>query len=196
MRKLLLSAVGAMALVGSVSTANAAVVVTVPSPPTFNPPTSGGAFGQVAPSAGATATTVTPFTDLFTFFLNSTAPFSAQISTTSLGAGGQANINFGNILIDGVGGLFTDVSTSGAADTFACCGLLGNSTMILAGGSHTITINGNLVGNVLGSYTATVNFGNPVPLPEATTWAMMLLGFGGIGFALRRRPRTTFAQVA
>ena len=194
MRKLLLAAVGAMALVGSVNAANAAVVVTVPSPPTFNPPTSGGAIGQVTPSAEATSTTTTSFSDLFTFFVNTSSQFSAQISNTSLGTNGQGNINFGNILVDGVGGLFTLVSLPGAAETWACCGLGGNSTMFLASGSHTITIPGTLTGNVLGTYAATVNFGTP--LPEATTWAMMLLGFGAMGFALRRRPRTTLAQIA
>ena len=30
-------------------------------------------------------------------------------------------------------------------------------------------------------------------LPEPTTWAFMILSFGGIGGAMRRRPRTTVA---
>ena len=33
---------------------------------------------------------------------------------------------------------------------------------------------------------AIVNLSNPAPVPEPATWAMMLLGFGGIGFAMRR----------
>lgn len=33
-------------------------------------------------------------------------------------------------------------------------------------------------------------------VPEPSTWAMMLLGFGGIGFAMRRRPASKIAQVA
>jgi PEP-CTERM motif len=33
-------------------------------------------------------------------------------------------------------------------------------------------------------------------VPEPSTWAMMLLGFGAIGFSMRRRPRATLAQVA
>jgi len=34
-------------------------------------------------------------------------------------------------------------------------------------------------------------------VPEPATWAMMLLGFGGIGFAMRRRRHgTTLAQIA
>jgi len=33
-------------------------------------------------------------------------------------------------------------------------------------------------------------------VPEPATWAMMLLGFGAIGFAFRRRRTTTLAQLA
>lgn len=33
-------------------------------------------------------------------------------------------------------------------------------------------------------------------VPEPSTWAMMLLGFGAIGFAMRRRPTGKIAQVA
>ena|SRR5581483_6899222 len=34
------------------------------------------------------------------------------------------------------------------------------------------------------------------PLPEPATWAMMLLGFGGIGVAMRRRRKPALAQLA
>ena len=36
----------------------------------------------------------------------------------------------------------------------------------------------------------------PPPVPEPATWAMMLLGFGGIGYAMRRRRRMVLEQVA
>lgn len=36
----------------------------------------------------------------------------------------------------------------------------------------------------------------PAGVPEPGTWAMMLLGFGGIGVAIRRRRRLTLAQIA
>jgi len=40
-------------------------------------------------------------------------------------------------------------------------------------------------------------FTSPSGVPEPATWAMMLLGFGGIGMAMRRRlPRTALMQVA
>ena len=33
-------------------------------------------------------------------------------------------------------------------------------------------------------------------VPEPGTWAMMLIGFGAVGFAMRRRRRTLDAQAA
>ena len=42
------------------------------------------------------------------------------------------------------------------------------------------SVNGNYVGDV----------------PEPATWAMMLLGFGAIGVAMRRRPKLALAQIA
>jgi hypothetical protein len=33
-------------------------------------------------------------------------------------------------------------------------------------------------------------------VPEPGTWALMLLGFGGIGLAMRRRRRPALAQIA
>jgi len=36
----------------------------------------------------------------------------------------------------------------------------------------------------------------PGAVPEPSTWAMMLLGFGGIGIAMRRRRRSPLAQLA
>jgi len=51
--------------------------------------------------------------------------------------------------------------------------------------------------------TDTAKFSNAIlyhngtpPVPEPATWAMMLVGFAGIGFAMRRRVRVTLAQIA
>jgi hypothetical protein len=33
-------------------------------------------------------------------------------------------------------------------------------------------------------------------VPEAATWAMMLLGFGGMGLVIRRRRKPVLAQLA
>ena len=38
--------------------------------------------------------------------------------------------------------------------------------------------------------------GSPPPVPEAYTWAMMLIGFAAIGYSMRRRRRNFLPQVA
>ena len=43
-----------------------------------------------------------------------------------------------------------------------------------------------------GSYTGNVTFKSAVP--EPATWALMILGFGVVGYAMRRRPSVRFAQ--
>ena len=47
-----------------------------------------------------------------------------------------------------------------------------------------------------GSVAQRANFQPTGAVPEPATWAMMLLGFGGIGFAMRMRTRTTRVSYA
>jgi hypothetical protein len=55
---------------------------------------------------------------------------------------------------------------------------------------------GNFVFSTQGGQSTTFS-ATTVALPEPGTWGMMLLGFGAIGFAMRRRRRTTaLAQIA
>lgn len=53
----------------------------------------------------------------------------------------------------------------------------------LGPGSHTITVHGSVVSGPA-SYTGTLNV---AAVPEPATWAMMIMGFGGMGAVLRRR---------
>lgn len=52
-----------------------------------------------------------------------------------------------------------------------------------------LVINGTSQGG--GSYTANVTF---AAVPEPATWALMILGFGVVGYAMRRRPSVRFSQ--
>ena len=56
------------------------------------------------------------------------------------------------------------------------------SNVLLGDGQYKLIVNGNNrgAGSLAGSIT--IN-----PVPEPATWAMMLLGFGAVGFAMRRR---------
>jgi|KBSMisStaDraftv2_1062788.scaffolds.fasta_scaffold323779_2 hypothetical protein len=55
-------------------------------------------------------------------------------------------------------------------------------------------LGGALTRGGLISYAVTITY-TILPVPEPSTWAMMLLGFGAIGMAVRRRKASTLAEV-
>ena len=63
----------------------------------------------------------------------------------------------------------------------------------LAAGDYRLTING--ISPNSGSFTGNVRITTGA-VPEPGTWAMMLLGFGAVGFAMRRKRRPVLAQLA
>lgn len=63
--------------------------------------------------------------------------------------------------------------------------LVGLATMA---GVQTLVVNGTSGSN--GNYAGTISFSPTAAVPEPATWAMMVLGFGAVGFAMRRRPET------
>lgn len=60
------------------------------------------------------------------------------------------------------------------------------SPVILSAGSYILHVAGNVAGTSGGSYVGLVNI---TAVPEASEWAMMLVGFGLIGFIANRRKR-------
>ena len=52
------------------------------------------------------------------------------------------------------------------------------------------------VDNIVGNALADFEFGTAAAVPEPTTWAMLLVGFGSMGFAMRRRKVRTAATYA
>lgn len=70
------------------------------------------------------------------------------------------------------------ISTPGGIDAFQFRGIDGGGTLIssftITGGFSVIAGQANAVGNV----------------PEPATWAMMLIGFGAVGYSVRRRRRS------
>ena len=92
------------------------------------------------------------------------------------------------------------VGTTCTNDITACLNnaSISQGTFALAAGSHSIN------GSVIATPPAPNNTGGGgffrinsiAAVPELSTWAMMLFGFGGIGLAVRRRRRAQLAQPA
>lgn len=121
------------------------------------------------------------FTALFNF-LN---PFSPAA------AGGSATFNFDPDVITFSGG---DISGAGTVTTVN--GPSGSSIQIdrfgLPQGMQTLTINGTLIPSNAPGGNSFARIGGQLTLtgavvPEPSTWALVILGFGTIGGALRRR---------
>jgi len=96
---------------------------------------------------------------------------------------------------------FSNAAITGGTCTPATCtlGLFPDNTSLklanalLGVGSYTFSFTGNN-SNESGALTGNVTIS---AVPEAKTWALMLLGFGAIGMAMQgRRRRTILAQVA
>ena len=60
--------------------------------------------------------------------------------------------------------------------------------------TYALAINGNNSG--AGSLGGSITIRQATAVPEPATWAMMLIGFGAVGFAMRRRQKPVLAQLA
>lgn len=177
MRKLVLGFLGAAALTVGTS-ANATILTDPIDGPTLE---SFGSdmFGNNRDAAEGTGS----FTDVFNFTLSAAWDANAEISTIILRS---KDIDFSSILLDGFG--FDQVGFDPNTEVWQL------DVSSLAAGPHSVTVNGSISGPGGGAYSGTINVAPPVP--EPATWAMMLLGFGAIGYAMRRRRRPALMQVA
>lgn len=182
MRKIAFALAGAAALALGSTAANAtALVLTTTTTPSVTPPQSGtfgNSFNPASPGL---------FTDVYNFTLTGNSLANGSLISVSLAGGNTIDFTCQtcSVLMDGTA--FT-LQSQGNLDVFTL------DPLSLSTGPHAITINGNITSGPTASYSGTVNFN--LPLPEPATWAMMLLGFAGIGLAMRSRRRPVLAQVA
>jgi hypothetical protein len=96
------------------------------------------------------------------------------------------------------------VSANNPTGTISLGGLTGNGVIEQTNLQPILLSAGNFVFNFMGTKTAgagsasgTITVTNANAIPEPGTWALMLLGFGATGFAMRRNRRRTFTpQIA
>jgi hypothetical protein len=123
------------------------------------------------------------FTDLYTFTIAFAKTLDGTITSVSTSNPlTLANVNFGTngVRVSG-GSLGAPVIWSpgvgpGNPEFRSISGLL------LGAGTYTVSVRGS--SGPQGSYSGALNLGS---VPEPATWAFMILGFGLIGGALRRR---------
>lgn len=170
MKKAILAATAAVAALGLAPSANATVVegIQLASWDPFDH------FEGEAASAGAL------LSDSFAFTLD----VDSYFTTALLGSvsGPQGNIDFISVDLDGV--FFGTVSNGAFFSTAEIVGAF------LTAGAHTLNIS-------YSSTKAAVTYSGDIsiaPVPEPTTWAMMVAGIAAVGVAMRRRSQN--ARVA
>ena len=135
-------------------------------------------FGNSSNSSGA-------INDLFTFTVNDGA-ISSQVGSISLGSDTR-NALLDLVTLNGVVGSFIKETTA-QGDRWVL------SNRNIAAGDYEIRVTGNW-GTKGGAYAGTVDFDANSGVPEPATWALMILGFGAVGGAMRRR-QSVKARVA
>ena len=179
MRKLVLGLVGATALAIS-SAAGAAVTIDSSTMVTDGP----AVVGDTTTIGFTEANLSTPtFTENLVFTNTLAGLYSITLTTSS------PAIDFTSAVITGLGGPFglVEISDDGITEFWRL-----PAPITLGAAQYTLTIDGNNSG--AGSLGGSITIRPAVP--EPATWAMMLIGFGAVGFAMRRRRHPMLAQVA
>ncbi len=174
MNKAMMALAMTAAVVAVAPAAQAAPVITMS--PAAPDGSFSGAFSNSGIAAGA-------FSDVFNFLVPSGGTVASTIS--SIFTTNQLNnVSFTSVALNGTE--YT-IGSTGAVE-FRFLPSLGVLT-----GRQVLSVNGNSGGN--GSYAGTLAFtaaATPA-VPEPATWALMLMGFGAVGYSMRRRSKVRFA---
>ena len=166
MKNILLATVAGSMLLAAAPLANAATVLNF----TFAPDGNSAVASFNSSGAGTT------FADSYTFTLP--AGF-ASTSLTTAAVNGMTDTAFTSVLLNG--NLLT-TNSSGSIDAKSLLNVAVNP------GANTLTVNGTSGG--LYSYGGNISFAKlQASVPEPASWALMILGFGGLGGALRTKRR-------
>ena len=196
MRQLMLGLLGAGALtMGSaanatltVSTWNSVSAITGPSTPdgglhaTFSYTST---CGEGTPAV-VCAATPSPFNATVSFINTMTGYYGLGVGSTATLVSGiidaATDVDFSHVYLTGPGGFSMDFANTGS-DADEKLSLL--DLFLDANTTYTIHIEGER--GTASSFQGNVNFvAAAPPVPEPATWAMMMLGFGAIGWQLRR----------
>ncbi|MFL6760111.1 PEPxxWA-CTERM sorting domain-containing protein [Sphingomonas sp.] len=188
MRKLVLATAAAAAM-ASASGANAAITL--------------GSTGQLSGSSTSVTSAITD---------NVNNP-NAMTFTTNNAAAGVGTSFFDFLESYASTGVFSVTTSTFPSSSVTLFNVLtgqpvyASTVATQAGSGYSLNLTTSLAANTWYRFTYTANMATPgnlagtanfyvATVPEPATWALMLLGFGGMGFALRRRRRPVLAQLA
>jgi hypothetical protein len=128
-----------------------------------------------------------PFNELLVFTNDLAGSYSISLTST---AAGDNDADFDAVYLTGgsILGQIDIPESLASTDPFEIFGLL---DLNLDPGTYTLHLEGTSTGE--GSFGGNVAF---AAVPEPATWAMMLLGYGAVGFSMRRRRRPALVQIA
>ena len=168
MKTLLLSASVAVALLAGSTAASAAQFVF------WGPVNSDGSFTG---NFGDTGITTPTFNDIFDFALpTGVSSFTVNSTFTD---NPNNDIDFTNVTFNGQA--FSVISVG--QNEFRAL----NGYHVTSGGPQHLVVTGTSGGN--GSYGGVISFSTLTAVPEPAAWALMIMGFGGVGGMLRARRR-------
>lgn len=181
MRKLVVGLMGAAAL-AMASAANATITVTGTSFSSYSGPTS--TDGGVTTTIGYADTGLgkPTFTEWLSFTNTLSGIYSVTLDTSS------KSVDFTSaFLTNGVNTYFlSKIYSIGSLEGW------GLDDTLIAAGNYTLFVNGK--NTKTGSLGGTITI---AAVPEPATWSMMIIGFGAVGFSLRRKRKTVLkAQLA
>lgn len=184
MRTALLGAVGAIGIAcSSVASAAVTVVNTGSNPTTVSTtgPTTTGTTTELGYSkAGLPQGS---FTEYLSFNNSEDGDYTIVLSTSSAAVDFMAGLT--KLVGSSSEWVLTKIADTGTSESWEL-------VTYLAPGTFTLNMAGNNSGT--GSLGGTLTVTRAVP--EPATWAIMLLGFAGIGAAMRRQYRPALAQIA
>jgi hypothetical protein len=136
--------------------------------------------GSISANLGNTITSIGDFTDTFNFELFQNGVGGGSVTTVAASFMGATDLDFTSVLINGAAATISK-SVNGIVEIASGAGVTLNA------GANSIVVNGTSRGN--GSYGGAIAFTPSVP--ETATWGMMILGFVGMGAAMRYRRKST-----
>jgi hypothetical protein len=142
-------------------------------------------FGNPTAADGAN-----PFTDVYTFTVAYARRVSGTIGSAISGPGTNVNFGTNGVRFFGPGiGAAGEIWSPGVGSGDPELRTI--TDYVIGAGTYTLSVRGTSQAN--GAYAGSLTFGG---VPEPTTWALMILGFGLVGGALRRRKAVVATRVS